>query len=1061
MMLFTLTLVSVLLCAALCEAYPSVPLPGYNCTQFVDITGNSCDISDLSPHNITYLAAKCNATQDCAGFNNNGYLKACVRPSCGAHITFLSKHPNLISCISNKVPAIQPTPSRCSHPSPSPAPSPPLPRNCSVTADRPDCNCSGVHPPFEPIQVPLLEDYHYPANESVEWMNTCVPLLVSVINDTAVMLEDPTNKQQQTAVVGGAASACGWRLLQVQGHAIKSNVKTSVDYDAVVEHVFEEWGMLAYLSLNQGQNPLLRDAWKSFQDTVKDIGTSPVILVREPVGTTSDINPPVYNTTTTFNSTYECMQDIDPTDWLGKIATSVSNNSEVTTRASISVMAPNPDSGLFGNPEELNKFIFLGDGTLQATPWGGRGPITSRSKRYLRKDVDTLWDINDYLPTNCVFNTATAKTKMGMMGRYVRAVQFGFWQQGDSSEGTVSCGGSVMTVSPAFADIPMSNASESIALIRAAVSSSTDTHNFSYFKIRVFEMNSTLVSVENLGHNGTEFFNALYEQTVRYYNFAEKGTQIYVPDEDSRYKDTATALLTMYMNLDRGLIPQYGGGKFWNTYNIYLPLDTLALNGALLAWGHFEEAFQYLTYFFENMVDNSTGEIIYNIFGCDSDADYGRLIQTYTQAATLSGNITWARTLLPIIHKMAAFYIQKRKVAESAYPQGHPLHGIVPGSPEHDICHDPGYFFSINVWYVRGLLDLHNLHANYPISINSTFEESLLPIATAWQADIHNAANFTAVRNDNGEGIFFLHPVVGSVYGTAASPTLLPGGNQSTCVERQTCFASMSAPLPNGGSNQHTNYANFRILSETLLAGVLSPEYADGIMSFRESHRGTLLGMTRFRDVLDDMPIVGYGYGDVLSDRIDSFHLALAGHTLNYLTRGTHWGTEQRYQQGITNDAYRNDCGIGGEDCSLCMVSSVASAYWIRWMLLVDDPNDPVVYLCRAAPSRWYRQTKQNFGVSQGYSRYGTISYLVSPGVATLTTNVSWTPTIVDNLQVTVRVSSGEQQRQSLNCINITSSQDGHVDFVGFHANNETAVFHVTSDAKKMVSFTFVATPCK
>ena len=27
----------------------------------------------------------------------------------------------------------------------------------------------------------------------------------------------------------------------------------------------------------------------------------------------------------------------------------------------------------------------------------------------------------------------------------------------------------------------------------------------------------------------------------------------------------------------------------------------------------------------------------------------------------------------------------------------------------------------------------------------------------------------------------------------------------------------------------------------------------------RENHRGTLLGMTRFRDGLDDMPILGYG----------------------------------------------------------------------------------------------------------------------------------------------------------------------------------------------------------
>ena len=39
-----------------------------------------------------------------------------------------------------------------------------------------------------------------------------------------------------------------------------------------------------------------------------------------------------------------------------------------------------------------------------------------------------------------------------------------------------------------------------------------------------------------------------------------------------------------------------------NEYNVYLPLDTLALNGALLEWGHTDEAQQYLGYFFANFV---------------------------------------------------------------------------------------------------------------------------------------------------------------------------------------------------------------------------------------------------------------------------------------------------------------------------------------------------------------------------------------------------------------------------------------------------------------------------
>jgi len=83
----------------------------------------------------------------------------------------------------------------------------------------------------------------------------------------------------------------------------------------------------------------------------------------------------------------------------------------------------------------------------------------------------------------------------------------------------------------------------------------------------------------------------------------------------------------------------------------------------------------------------------------------------------------------------------------------------------------------------------------------------------------------------------------------------------------------------------------------------------------------------------DDMPILGYGRGFLDNDMLEQFHLTLAGHSLNYNSRGTFWGTEQRAQMefgvgngtGIVNNRYRNDCGIGGEDCSLCMVSSIAS----------------------------------------------------------------------------------------------------------------------------------------
>jgi hypothetical protein len=265
----------------------------------------------------------------------------------------------------------------------------------------------------------------------------------------------------------------------------------------------------------------------------------------------------------------------------------------------------------------------------------------------------------------------------------------------------------------------------------------------------------------------------------------------------------------MYMNADKGLTPDYGMGQFWNTYNIYVPLDTYALAGALLAWGHTYEVLQYTGYFFDTFVNNVTGAIDYGNFGCDNDANYGRLIDLFVTAVEYSEDVAWARAHLPTVHAMAVNVLKKRDAAVAAYPPASPLYGIVPGTPDHDICKHPGYYFASNVWFVRGLLSLHRLHVEYPSSLamNATIEAALLPTTTAWRTDINTAAKFTAVKRADGNGLYFLTPVVGSVYAMPPNPVLLPGGFSTDCFERGTCFASMTASIKGNehGSNQSTN----------------------------------------------------------------------------------------------------------------------------------------------------------------------------------------------------------------------------------------------------------------
>jgi len=283
---------------------------------------------------------------------------------------------------------------------------------------------------------------------------------------------------------------------------------------------------------------------------------------------------------------------------------------------------------------------------------------------------------------------------------------------------------------------------------------------------------------------------------------------------------------------------------------------------------------------------------------------------------------------------------------------------------------------------------------------------------------------------------------------------LKPGGSETECVDEQTCFDSLTLNFHNSISN----YANFRFYSETLFADVLDDEYEEGIINFRDTHRGTITGMTRFRDALDDMPILGYGWGLLSHDKVELFHTLLAGHSANYLSRGTYWGTEQRQQQhqgGVLDERWTNNCGDGGEDCSLCMVSSMPPTMWIRWMLVQEDRDLPYVHLARGAPKRWYTQP-QAFGLANAPTRFGVVSYSLVVSQNQIQGSVQVVPhaggAIIGGVRYTVRlISPNWAYGAMLSRVEITA---GHATLFAIHRQNSTAVFNLDAPAS---SFNFTA----
>ena len=223
-----------------------------------------------------------------------------------------------------------------------------------------------------------------------------------------------------------------------------------------------------------------------------------------------------------------------------------------------------------------------------------------------------------------------------------------------------------------------------------------------------------------------------------------------------------------------------------------------------------------------------------------------------------------------------------------------------------------------------------------------------------------------------------------------------------------------------------------------------------------------------------------------------SFHNTLSGHSMNYISRGTYSGSEQRaqldYRQGggtgITGGKYRNyECGIGGEDCSLCVVSAIPSSYWIRWMLVSDSPDASMLYLARGAPRRWYQDqgsgaaAAESFGITNATTRFGIVSFTMHADVTEKTVSgivsldryartsrpAAAAAAAAAPLSVSVKVRSSQQSSHGSSsgaAPKVTVTTGAVVaKFVTWHPRNETAVFELTTmPSGSALIFSFEAT---
>ena len=184
---------------------------------------------------------------------------------------------------------------------------------------------------------------------------------------------------------------------------------------------------------------------------------------------------------------------------------------------------------------------------------------------------------------------------------------------------------------------------------------------------------------------------------------------------------------------------------------------------------------------------------------------------------------------------------------------------------------------------------------------------------------------------------------------------------------------------------------------------------------------------------------------------------------------------------------YRNDCGVGGEDCSLCMVSSVASAYWIRWMLVAAADDSDTIHLARGAPRRWYlppaadtaddttddttdtNSTAANpraWGITKAPTRLGQATFTIGVNVvdgskgakgAGLAGSVSISPNYSGGVVRATRVTVKLRSRTAATPLTAVTVTGGAVTLEGWFPGNETALFRLAAGGALPCNFTFVA----
>jgi hypothetical protein len=393
-----------------------------------------------------------------------------------------------------------------------------------------------------------------------------------------------------------------------------------------------------------------------------------------------------------------------------------------------------------------------------------------------------------------------------------------------------------------------------------------------------------------------------------------------------------------------GVYPKYGAvdrDYYGSEYDGFQDIFTSAVY-TNLEWGRFAAAGQIIDNYFTDFVDEA-GMI--NMRGPET-AQFGMTLSLLARHYNYTRDAALLRKHRAKIEATAALLGELHEES-LRLPMSEPGYGLIHGWSESDSCLSPKPmtwwlpYFANSAFAARGLKDLASVWPEVAGAKAATAAEQT---AKDWlgRSKILQDAVAAAMRKDIRHDM--APPYIGPFPGTTL-----------------TFRDSLAKERPSPQQWPHRPYA------ELLQADVLPADLANLVIDCMRAYGATTLGVVAnvgrarpgSRAILG---FISYGYAQMLLrlDRVEEFLLFLYSHRHHDHTRGSWTAGEV--------------AGINGGTALFCMPAQQTIPLLVRWMLVLEDSDQDILYLGKGLPRAWV-VSGERIGIENAPTRWGRVSF--------------------------------------------------------------------------------------